>query len=72
MASQTVLKGMSRTAYSEKSTAINRSRKRHRMPRFDGAARPKAGWPQYQHKLDTHHKIIDRVEDDPADQTGSD
>jgi 5-methylcytosine-specific restriction endonuclease McrA len=39
-----------------------RNRKRYRAPRFDNRRR-KDGWlaPSIQHKLDTHHKIIDRI-----------
>ena len=40
-----------------------RSRKRHRPPRFDFRKKGKEGWlaPSIQHKLDTHHRLIERI-----------
>ncbi len=60
-----MLKGMSaRLTERSKYRRQRRNRKRHRAPRFDNRRR-KEGWlaPSIQHKLDTHHKIIQKIVD---------
>lgn len=58
-----LLKGMSsRLAERRMYRRARRNRKKHRPPRFDNRRRPE-GWlpPSIQHKLDSHHKLIDRI-----------
>ncbi|MBR8841156.1 MAG: HNH endonuclease [Stigonema ocellatum SAG 48.90 = DSM 106950] len=58
-----MLQGMSeRLTERAKYRRQRRNRKRYRAPRFDNRKREQ-GWlaPSIQHKLDTHHKIIDRI-----------
>ncbi|MUG91074.1 HNH endonuclease [Scytonema sp. UIC 10036] len=58
-----MLKGMSeRMTERKKYRCQRRNRKRYRAPRFDNRRR-KDNWlaPSIQHKLDTHHKIIDKI-----------
>lgn len=58
-----LLKGVSqRLSEKRQYRRQRRNQKRHRKPRFDKRKRPQ-GWlaPSIQHKLDTHHKLINRV-----------
>ncbi|NEP43184.1 MAG: hypothetical protein F6K35_29750 [Okeania sp. SIO2H7] len=58
-----MLKGMSeRITERKKYRRTRRNRLRHRTPRFDNRRR-KNGWlpPSIQHKLDTHHRLINRI-----------
>ncbi|KAF3886457.1 MULTISPECIES: RNA-guided endonuclease IscB [Nostocales] len=59
-----MLKGMSeRLTERKKYRCQRRNRKRYRAPRFDNRRR-KDNWlaPSIQHKLDIHHKIIDKIQ----------
>ncbi|KYC35548.1 paclitaxel/taxanoid biosynthesis susceptibility protein TS1 [Scytonema hofmannii PCC 7110] len=59
-----MLKGVSeRLTERKKYRQQRRNRKRYRAPRFDNRRR-KDNWlaPSIQHKLDTHHKIIDKIQ----------
>jgi 5-methylcytosine-specific restriction endonuclease McrA len=58
-----MLRGMSeRITEKCKYRRTRRNRKKYRQPRFDNRKKPD-GWlaPSIQHKLDTHHKLIDRI-----------